>query len=359
MSGICTAGAWRESVFSSGQPVGEHVMHRHERPVRAQHPLCRLAPRVPSTPTGCGMTVRRLRTVLAAVGVIPGIALSLALLSATTLAQTAGPVVLRDDLQREISLPRPPQRVISMLPSLTETVCELGACTRLVATDRYSDWPERVKKLPKTGGLDDAQIELIVSLRPDLVLLSRSQRITDRLQELGIVSFALNTQSYADIQRNIQIISELLGKPERASGLSQFIERAIRDIGAQAIARRHGAGPSVYFEVDQAPYAAGPNSFIGELLTRLGTRNIVTPELGPYPRLNPEYVVRHNPDVIFISSTEADRIATRPGWDQIRAVKERRLCSFSAKVGATLIRPGPRVAEGMSAMADCLARVAP
>ena len=111
--------------------------------------------------------------------------------------------------------------------------------------------------------------------------------------------------------------------------------------------------------MDRAPYAAGPASFIGELLTRLGARNIVSADLGPFPQLNPEYVVRRNPDVIFISPAEAPHLAERPGWDQMRAVKEGRLCYFSPAVRDTIVRPGPRVAEGMRAIADCLARVAP
>ena len=81
--------------------------------------------------------------------------------------------VVRDDLQRDVRFSSAPRRIITLLPSLTETVCALGACDQLVATDRYSDWPAQVNSLPKAGGIDDAQIELIVSLRPDLVLLSR------------------------------------------------------------------------------------------------------------------------------------------------------------------------------------------
>jgi iron complex transport system substrate-binding protein len=129
--------------------------------------------------------------------------------------------------------------------------------------------------------------------------------------------------------------------------------------GARALARRRGSGPSVYFEVDRAPYAAGPASFIGEMLTRLGTRNIVDADLGPFPKLNPEYVVRHNPDVIFVSPTDEPHLAERPGWDQIRAVKEHRLCVFAAGVNNTIVRPGPRVAEGMGAIEECLERVSP
>jgi iron complex transport system substrate-binding protein len=287
--------------------------------------------------------------------VLLGLSLALAFgLAATTHAQS-----LRDDLGRDVRLIRPPRRVITLLPSITETVCALGACDRLVATDRYSDWPAAVRGLPKAGGLDDAEIELIVSLKPDLVILSRAQRITDRLGELGIASFALETDRYGDIEHNISVLGRILGVPDRAARLNAEIAARVNAIGDTARAARKGDGPSVYFEVDRTPYAAGPASFIGELLTRVGARNIVSAGLGAFPKLNPEYVVRYEPDVIFVSAADAPSLAERPGWDQLRAVKERRFCSFPAEIRDTLVRPGPRVAEGMQAIADCLQRVAP
>lgn len=274
-------------------------------------------------------------------------------------ARAGGVNVQRDDLQRDVAFEHEPKRVITLLPSLTETVCALGACDRLVATDRYSEWPQQVRALPKAGGLDDAEVELIVELKPDLVLLSRSQRITDRLAELGIRSFALQTDRYSDIAHTVATIGAILGLDREAARLNESIAARVRQIGAQARARRHGEGPSVYFEVDRAPYAAGAGSFIGELLARLGARNIVGPDLGAFPKLNPEYVVRNNPDVIFISGADAPGLAQRPGWDQIRAVKEQRICSFAPEVSDTIVRPGPRVVEGMRAIDDCLARVSP
>jgi len=270
-----------------------------------------------------------------------------------------GSVVLRDDLNREVTLPRHPQRIVTLLPPFTETVCALGACDRLAATDRFSNWPAQVNSLPKVGGVNDAEVELIVRLKPELVLLGRSQRIGERLRELGIASFVLNTETYADIGHDVTVIGEILGLDARAAQLNDSIEREVREVGEQARKGRRGQGPTVYFEVDRAPYAAGASSFIGELLALLGTRNIVTPDLGPFPQLNPEYVVRHDPDVIFISAAEAPSLAERPGWEQIRAVKEHRLCSFPPQVRDTIVRGGPRIADGMRAIADCLARVAP
>jgi iron complex transport system substrate-binding protein len=191
-----------------------------------------------------------------------------------------------------------------------------------------------------------------------LILISRSQRITQRLDELGMRSFAIETQTYGDISRTVKTLGDILGLPARASDLTQSIDDAVRAIGKREVALRHGHEPSVYFEVDRGSYAAGAESFIGELLTRLGTRNIVT-DLGPFPKLNPEYVVRHDPDVIFAAPIDIAHLAERPGWSTIRAVREQRTCSFTAQVNDTLVRPGPRVPEGMRALAECLDRVAP
>ena len=272
--------------------------------------------------------------------------------------QSAG-VTLRDDLQRDVTLAQPPRRLVTMLPSLTETVCALDACGRLVGTDRFSNWPAGVSELPKAGGLNDAEVEMIVSLKPDLVLLSRSQIITGRLAELGVTSFVLETRTYADIARTVRMVGEILGLQERAVRLNQTIAEAVRDVGRQATQRNHGTRPSVYYEVDGGPYAAGSASFIGELLNLLGTRNIVTPDLGPFPKLNPEYVVRNDPQVIFTTAAAAAHLEERPGWQRISALREHRVCTFSAAVNDTIVRPGPRVAEGMRAIAECLERVAP
>ena len=274
-------------------------------------------------------------------------------------AAPAGAVVVRDDLGRAVSFAQVPLRIITLLPSLTETVCALGACDRLVATDRFSNWPAQVDALPKVGGLDDAAVEAIVALQPDLILMSESQRITERLRELGITTFALKSATYADIGRTLTSVGEILGVSERAAVLNRTLNDEVRKIGAQAQARLHGRHPTVYFEVDRAPYAAGPQSFIGELLARLGARNVVTADLGEFPKLNPEYVVRHDPDVIFVSAVEAQHLSERPGWDTLRAVREHRLCAFGAHVDDTVVRPGPRVVEGMRALADCLDRFAP
>jgi iron complex transport system substrate-binding protein len=115
----------------------------------------------------------------------------------------------------------------------------------------------------------------------------------------------------------------------------------------------------VYFEVNPGPYGAGESSFIGETLLRLGVKNILPAKLGPFPKLNPEYVVRANPDVIMIGQRSQDGLAQRPGWPNIRALREQRVCVFTSEQADALVRPGPRMAEGARLMAQCLSAKAP
>ena len=261
-----------------------------------------------------------------------------------------------DDRGVTVTLPAAPQRIVSILPSLTETVCELGHCARLVGVDRYSDYPASVRKLPQLGGGMDPNVEAIVALRPDVVLMAKSSRVGPRLESLGIKVVALEPKSHADVQRVMLKLGQLLEVSD-----AQRIWRAI-DAGVSAAAQSIPAnlrGAKVYFEVNQGPYAAGELSFIGETLTRLGAKNIVPAKLGPFPKLNPEYIVRANPDLIMIGQRSADGLQQRPGWQSIRALRENRLCIFPTEESNVLVRPGPRMAEGARLMAKCLVDKAP
>lgn len=270
--------------------------------------------------------------------------------------QAAQPVQLTDDRGRSIALAQPPRRIVSLLPSLTESVCALGQCARLVGVDRYSNWPDSIASLPRVGGGIDPSIEAVVALRPDVVLMATSSRAAARLESLGLTVVALEPKTHADVQRVLGKLGQLLAVPD-----AQQVWRTI-DASVSAAAQALPAtvrGTRVYYEVSRGPYGAGTNSFIGETLTRLGVQNILPAQLGPFPKLNPEYVVRANPDLIMVGARSAAGLAERPGWAGIRAVREQRICEFDTVATDMLIRPGPRMAEAARLMAQCLADKAP
>lgn len=263
---------------------------------------------------------------------------------------------LTDDQGTVVVFERSPQRIVSLLPSLAEAVCAWGACQRLVGVDRYTDWPESLRSLPRVGGGLDPSLEQIVALRPDVVLMATSSRVGDRLRALGIRVLALEPRTHADVQQVLFKIGRLLGMPDPHQ-LWRGIDASINEV-AQSLPPALRA-TRVYVEVNAGPYAASESSFIGETLTRLGMNNIVPGDLGPFPKLNPEYIVRADPDLIMVGDSGADALRQRPGWNRLRALRGQHVCVFTPAESNVLVRPGPRMAEGARLMARCLAERAP
>jgi iron complex transport system substrate-binding protein len=246
-----------------------------------------------------------------------------------------------------------PQRIVSLVPGLTESVCALGACDRLVGTDRYSNWPAAVKALPKLGGLDDVPIERIAALKPDLVLAAPSARAVPRLQALGLRVVVLHTRNHEDVQHNLQTLGQLLGDEAAARAAWAAIQAQMEQAAARVPAALRGR--SVYFEVETSPYAAGPGSFIGQTLQRLGLVNIVPAALGPFPKLSPEFVVQAQPDIVMAETRNLQSMAGRPGWAALRALQRQQVCAFAAADYELLVRPGPRMGQAALQLAGCLA----
>jgi len=287
----------------------------------------------------------------------------LRLLSALVLGHcvlaAAAPVEITDETGARLRLDAPPARIVSLLPSLTETVCALGACARLVGVDRFSNWPPEVRQLPQLGGGIDPNVEAVLRLRPDVVLVSHSGRVGERLRSLGLKVVVLEPKSHADVRRVLDAVGQLLGLPqaEGAGRVWQRIERGLAEVAATLPEQARRA--RVYVEVSRGPYAASEASFIGETLARLGVANVVPAALGPFPKLNPEYVVRADPDVIMLANRTMQAEVDYPGWRAMRAVREQRICLFSVDDAEIVVRPGPRMDQAARVMADCLKAMRP
>lgn len=264
----------------------------------------------------------------------------------------AQPTTVRDDRGVVHRFDAPPQRVVTLLPSLTESVCAVGACDRLVGTDRYSNWPARVAALPKLGGLDDAVVERIVALRPDVVLAASSTRALARLESLGLKVLRFDSDRHEQVRATLQRMGQLFGAEQAARSAWQAVEADIAAAAAQVPPALRGR--RVYFEVDTAPYAAGEASFVGQTLQRLHLRNIAPAALGAFPRLSPEFVVQAQPEVILAARRNAVQLVSRPGWGRLPALRGGQVCAFDEATYELLIRPGPRMGEAARAMAACL-----
>jgi iron complex transport system substrate-binding protein len=272
-------------------------------------------------------------------------------------ALPAQAVTVLDDRQQKVQIVQSPQRIVSLLPSLTEAVCALQQCHKLVGLDRYSNWPESVKTVPRVGGGLDPNIESIVALKPDLVLAAGSTRGADRLQSLGLKVLRLEPRNHADALRVWRSVAQALHVPAADSDkvwqdIQQGVQAAVASLSPAARQQR------VYVEVSPAPYGASESSFMGETLKRMGVGNILPASMGPFPQVNPEWVVQARPDVIMAGDSSRASMAQRPGWGRLRAMQGDRLCIFKPEESDMLVRAGPRMAEGARLMAGCLNRAA-
>ena len=256
------------------------------------------------------------------------------------------PVQVRDDLGRTVVVASSPRRILCLLPSATETVFALGAGDRVVGVDDFSDYPEAAKQLPKLGGLFDTEVERALALKPDLVFVSEHSTAVAALGRGGAAVWAGGAQKFEDVFRVIELTGVLIGRVQQASDLVGQMRRRIAATEAELQARPL---VSVYYELDPTPYTVGPTSFIGVLISKARGLNIAPTTLGEFPRISPELVVSSNPSVI-IGASLSD-VQRRPGWDRIKAVRDRHVYTWSGAEAHLLSRPGPRLPEGLQALA--------
>lgn len=260
-----------------------------------------------------------------------------------------------DDRDVVVTITKAPMRVVTLMPSLAETICALDACDRLVGTDNFADWPEQVKALPKLGGLYDTSVEAVVRLKPDLVLAGKSTRIIARLESLGIPVIALEPQTLSDVERSLHVIAQALLLPHADAAADALWLRAMRSVESATLALPAVMrGNTLYFEASTGGYAAGESSFVGGVISKLGLRNIIDQRMGAFPKINPEFVVRANPQWIVLAEPMAQSLSQRPGWRNIDAVKSRRMCKLTATQADVLVRPGPRIGEAAQTLVSCM-----
>ncbi|MBW3660331.1 MAG: helical backbone metal receptor [Gemmatimonadetes bacterium] len=273
--------------------------------------------------------------------------------------RTPAVVEVVDDAGRAVRLERPARRVVSLVPSVTETVVALGAADRLVARTRYDDAPE-LAGLPSVGGGLDPSIESIVALEPDLVVAwnAREGRLASPLVGAGIPVYLADIQDTTGIFTTIRRFGALLGRGDAADSLAG----ALRDsLAAVAAGAGEGARPAVfYWMAGDPPRTAGRSTFIGEAIDIAGGTNAFGDLRARWPAVSLEAVVARDPDVVVVpvgdGLPDAEDLAATPGWRELTAVRTGRLVEIPADLFA---RPGPRLGAAARALREGLEAVHP
>jgi iron complex transport system substrate-binding protein len=263
-------------------------------------------------------------------------------------------VATTDDLGRVVRFGHPVRRIISLIPSATETIVALGAADRVVGRTKY-DTEAVLAAVPDIGGGIDPSIEAIVALHPDLVVTwdaEPRQRVREALDRVGIASLNIRAQDTTDLFRSIAQLGALLARGDAARALSARLRAELADV-ARSVAGR--PRPRVFYVVfNDPPMTAGPDTFLGQLVGLAGGENIFADATQLWPTISMEEIVRRRPDVIVLPYGEmrADvlaRLRELPGWRDLPAVRAGRI----VRVPVDLVnRPGPEIGAAARVLRD-------
>lgn len=214
------------------------------------------------------------------------------------------------------------RRIVSLAPSLTEIVFELGAGEQLVGVTNYCTYPPEAQKKDRIGDFVTPNIEKIVSLKPDVVLAEQwtSTKIVSRLRGAGLrVLETLSPKSLAEIYQVIREVGTAVGKHDRVQALITEMQERVRAIEERG--KRFPRRPTIYIEIDLPSWTVGRNSFINEAVYLCGARNVFEDVERPALQVSKEIVIERDPQMILSFEASAAEIGRRPGWNQVDAVR--------------------------------------
>ena len=276
------------------------------------------------------------------------------LLSSSAPDASAFPVEITDSVGNAVTLAVPPGRIASLSAGHTEILYAIGAGDQVTAVDNTSDCPRATDDLPKVDAFTPS-VEAIADLGPDLVVIFFDPGdLQSSLQNLDIP--VLNLAAPASVQGvydQTELLGEATGHADGAADLIADMQEAVADI--QSEVGEVTAAPTVFHEIDNTYYTAGPGSFIADLYDILGAGNIAEATGQPFPQMSAEAIIAADPEVIVLADEDAgetpDTVKARPGWGSVSAVQSGRVHVIDPDI---VSRPGPRLVEALRTLAAFL-----
>jgi iron complex transport system substrate-binding protein len=249
-----------------------------------------------------------------------------------------------------------PRRIISLAPNVTEILFALGLDERIVAVTSFCDYPEEAKKKPKIGGMSTPSLERVVSLKPDLVIMTTDGNpkvFADRLRSFKIQTYVFTARLLWELPHSIRDLGAVLEVRGKADRLAREIESSLDKLSP--LSSPAPRKEKILFIIWPEPLiVAGPGTAIDDAITILGHRNIAAESKSSYPKYSLEEILLRSPDVIFIGKGHADMQDMSKGLlkklSSVTAVKNQRVFFVSDN----LYRLGPRVIRGIEEISACL-----
>ncbi|WP_216831678.1 ABC transporter substrate-binding protein [Alkalihalobacterium elongatum] len=269
----------------------------------------------------------------------------------------AFPITITDAFENEVTLEEEPEKIVTLIPSITETVFALDAGDKIVGRTDWCNFPEAVLEIETVGGMD-FDVEKVISLQPDVVLAHASGAHSsadglDQLRNSGIKVVIVNdAKQLEDVYKSIEMIGEVIGKTNEATNVIEDMQNKITELAAKAEEIPEEDRVNVWVEVSPDLYTPGKDTFLNELLQLLNATNVTGDQEG-WPQFTEEDVVSINPDVIITTygyyiENPSEEVKGRSAWKDVNAVANDRIYDVE---NDTVTRSGPRLAEGMEQLA--------
>jgi iron complex transport system substrate-binding protein len=270
---------------------------------------------------------------------------------------SASRIEVKDEMDRVVRIPQPVRRIVSLAPSVTETLFALGLGDRLVGDTDFCDYPAEAKQKKHIGGTVNPNIEAVAALHPDLVVASREINRQDSvrsLERLGLAVYVTDPQTVEQVLTSAQRLGDLLDAGDAARSLTANLHRRLSEV-QQRIAGLPAKNVLMVVWLDPL-MSVGRNTFMDDALRRAGARSVIdSPQ--SWPTIDLEQVVRLQPEYLIISNDnprqvqrELAEFQERPGWRRLEAVRNRRFIVISE----ALSHPSPRLVEGIEQLARAL-----
>lgn len=258
------------------------------------------------------------------------------------------PARVVDDAGDTVAVAPSARRIVSLIPATTELLFAIGAGPVVVGRTAWCDYPAAAARVPNLGDGIAPNVEAVLASRPDLVLLYNSAQnaaIAGRLRGLGIAALRLNTDSLGDVERVGRLLGRLTGHERAADSMAAVFDTAL----AAATTTPPPHRPKVLLLVwEQPPMTIGRGSFLSELVERAGGRNLFADVTSSAGTVSIEAVASRDPDLILTTSAGPVAFASRPEWQPVRAVREKRFLPVS---GSEFNRPSPRAPAAIRELA--------
>ncbi|WP_027964835.1 ABC transporter substrate-binding protein [Halalkalibacillus halophilus] len=265
------------------------------------------------------------------------------------------PVTFTDKSGEEVTIEEAPESIVSVIPSATEGVFAVGAGDQVVGVSEWANYPEEVHDIEKVGDMN-LNIEQIVSLEPDVVIadLDNGESV-EALREAGLNVVVLGAQSLEEVYEDLELLGQATGNVEEANDVIENMQAEVEAVEEAVAEVPEDERKSVWMEVGPELYSGGEGSFLDQLITLAGGENIIGDEQG-WPQVSEEVIIERDPDVIITTygaTTEdaEEQVLSREQWQGITAIENEEVYDVHTDI---VSRSGPRLAEGLRAIAEIL-----